>query len=75
MSKIVYSGFMTCQECGEKILWRSDNEADDRFASVIDKLIYHINDVSCSRERKLKEVLGTKERLAQDHWIRRKTIR
>jgi hypothetical protein len=43
---------MCCQECGQLILWTSE---DDDFAGVIDKLIHHIkNDTHCFRNRKLK---------------------
>lgn len=65
----------TCQECGEPIIWRDSDYVggsteDDRFSSAIDKLIHHINnDPKCVRERKLKELLGTKEKLSQDCWL------
>lgn len=57
----------TCQECNCEIRWTDD---DEKFRGVIDKLIHHIkNDSQCLRERKLKEIFGTKEKLAQDYWF------
>lgn len=64
-----YSQSTTCQECGEHIVWRSDIEEDEKFSGVISKLQHHMIDVKCSRERKLKILFGTKEKLAQDHWL------
>jgi len=61
---------MTCQECGENITWSSDSELDENFNGAIGKLVSHMHDVKCTRERKLKIILGTKERLAQDTWLR-----
>lgn len=56
-----------CQECNCIIRWADD---DEQFSGAIDKLIYHINnDIQCLRERKLKELFGTKEKLAQDYWL------
>ncbi len=66
---------ITCQECGELIVWRDSDYVggsteDDKFSGVIDKLIHHKkNDPKCIRERKLKELLGTKEKLAQDCYL------
>ena len=62
------SGSTRCQECGQYISWCDKD--DDGFCGILDKLVYHINnDTQCVRERKLKILLGTKERLAQDHWL------
>jgi len=61
--------YMTCGECGEQIIWSSTDYDDDDFSGVIDKLTHHINyDKDCVRERKLKILFGTKEKLAQDYW-------
>ena len=67
---VVTSQTINCQECGESINWRSNRECDENFASVIDKLIHHMKDTKCSRERKLKIILGTKEKLSQDYYLR-----
>ena len=57
-----------CGECGEFIRWSDYDDSDDIFNSVIDN---HINnDTQCVRERKINELLGTKEKLVQDYWIR-----
>lgn len=61
---------ITCQECKKRIQWSDDT--NEQFSSVINKLIYHINnDTQCIRERKLKEIFGTKEKLSQDYWIKK----
>ena len=58
-----------CQECGELIRWADID--DDDFGGVVDKLIYHMkNDPKCIRERKLKELFGTKKKLSQDYYLR-----
>jgi hypothetical protein len=66
---ITTSHSTTCQECGELIRW-CDSETD-QFYGLVDKLIYHMkNDSKCVRERKLNELFGTKEKLAQDHYLK-----
>jgi hypothetical protein len=73
---ITTSEFTTCQECGELICWRDSDYVggttdDDQFSGIIDKLIYHMkNDPKCVRERKLNELFGTKEKLAQDYYLK-----
>lgn len=71
MKNVKKSETTICGECGEFIRWSDYDDSDDIFNSVLDKLIHHINnDTKCVRERKINEVLGTKEKLAQDYWIR-----
>ena len=62
----------TCQNCGKMIRWcDSDHIGGDQFSGVIDKLKYHINnDFECVRERKLKQILGEYEKLAQDYYLK-----
>jgi len=73
---ITTSHSTTCGECGELISWRDydyfgGTTNDDQFSGIIDKLIYHMkNDPKCVRERKLNELFGTKEKLAQDHYLK-----
>lgn len=65
-----------CQNCGEIIRWCDSDHVggtpeDDQFTNVIDKLKNHINNDSvCIRERKLKQLFGEYEKLAQDHYLK-----
>jgi hypothetical protein len=71
MKNLKKSETTICGECGEFIRWSDYDDSDDIFNSVLDKLIHHINnDTKCVRERKINELLETKEKLAQDYWIR-----
>ena len=59
----------TCQNCGKMIRWPDSYTYDHQFSGVIDKLKHHINnDTECVRERKLKQILGEYEKLAQDYF-------
>lgn len=66
----------TCQNCGKMIRWCDSDHIggdtyDDQFSGVIDKLKQHINnDTECVRERKLKQILGEYEKLAQDYYLK-----
>jgi hypothetical protein len=68
MKNIQTSHTTICQECSELIRWvdpdylRGSTD-DDKFNSLIDKLIFHMkNDKKCVRERKLNELFETKEK-------------
>jgi hypothetical protein len=68
---ITTSQSILCKECGEKIIWSNSSTNDDEFISVVDKLISHMkNNKKCIRERKLNEIFDTKEKLAQDFWLK-----
>jgi hypothetical protein len=60
-----------CQNCGKMIRWCDSGDTyDDQFSGVIDKLKYHINnDFECVRERKIKQIFGEYEKLAQDYYL------
>lgn len=61
----------TCQNCGKIIRWCDYEPYDGQFIGVIDKLKHHINnDTECVRERKLKQILGEYEKLAQDYYLK-----
>jgi len=45
-------------------------DSDYQFSGVLEKLKYHINnDTECVRERKLKQIFGKYEKLAQDYYL------
>jgi len=57
----------TCQNCDKMIRWC---DSDYQFSGVLEKLKYHINnDTECVRERKLKQIFGKYEKLAQDYYL------
>lgn len=61
----------TCQNCGEPIIWSSDNKDDDKFDGGISKLAHHINyDAACLRIRKLKILNSEPTRYSQDHYYK-----
>jgi len=67
MKNINRSESTTCQNCGKMITWR---DSDDQFNGVIFKLKHHINnDIECVRERKLKQIFGEYDKLAQDYYL------
>ena len=71
MDNIKTTQSTTCQECNCIIRWTDYYDSDEQFSSVVDKLIHHINnDPQCLRERKLKELFETKEKLAQNYWLK-----
>lgn len=72
MKDLIWQKSIQCQECDKLITWNTD---DDTFSGVVTKLIYHINnDTNCVRNRKIKELLGEKEKLAQDFWIKKPVV-
>lgn len=62
MSYNIKTESTTCYKCGKFIRWGSNNEGDERFWGVYDKMLDHQkNDKQCRREEKLKEILGDDE--------------
>lgn len=51
--------YMTCHRCGCSISWHSNNEQDEEFSGVFDKLRDHFENSPCSRDYKIGIVLGT----------------